>query len=265
MVVGMTRQNYYKDRSSRHRRLLDEEFITELVRQERAVQPVLGGRKLFHMLRDEFHQAGVLIGRDRFFALLGRRGLLIERRLTRPRTTYSNHGFRVYKNLLKDVTLTGPNQAFVSDITYLRTDEGFMYLALVMDAYSRTIVGYDCSDSLESQGALRALSMALRGIASDSNVIHHSDRGCQYCSGAYVEKLQRKGLRVSMTEENHCYENSQAERLNGILKQEYGLGSRFLRKSDALRSVSEAVKLYNYRRPHQSLGYRCPMEVHLAA
>jgi transposase InsO family protein len=261
----MTRQNYYKKRNRRHQRRLDETFILELVRQERAVQPALGGRKLFHMLRDEFHSAGVFIGRDRFFALLARYDLLIERRLTRPRTTCSNHSFRVYKNLLKDITLNGPNQAFVSDITYLRTNEGFMYLALVMDAYSRTIVGYDCSDSLESQGALRALSMALRKLPAGSDAIHHSDRGCQYCSHAYIDKLHRKGLSVSMTEENHCYENSQAERLNGILKQEYGLGCRFLRKSDALRSVSEAVKLYNYRRPHQSLGYRCPMEVHLAA
>ena len=121
----MTRQNYYKKRNSRHQRLLDEAFILELIRQERAVQPALGGRKLFHMLRDEFRSAGVFIGRDRFFALLGRYDLLIERRLTHPRTTCSNHSFRVYKNLLKDIALTGPNQAFVSDITYLRTDEPF--------------------------------------------------------------------------------------------------------------------------------------------
>jgi transposase InsO family protein len=261
----MTRQNYYKKRNKRRHQLLDEGFILELVRQERAVQPALGGRKLFHLLRDEFHSAGVFIGRDRFFALLGRYELLIEKRPARPRTTNSKHSFRVYGNLLKDITLTAPNQAFVSDITYIRTDEGFMYLALVMDAYSRTIVGYDCSDSLESQGALRALSMVLRKLPADSDAIHHSDRGCQYCNHSYIEKLQRKGLRVSMTEENHCYENSQAERLNGILKQEYGLGGRFSRKSDALQSVSEAVGLYNYRRPHQSLGYRCPMEVHLAA
>jgi len=261
----MTRQNYYKKRNKRHQQLLDEAFILELIRQERAIQPALGGRKLFHLLRDEFRFAGVFIGRDRFFALLGRYDLLIEKCSVRVRTTNSKHSFRVYGNLLKDITLTTPNQAVVSDITYIRTDEGFMYLALVMDAYSRTIVGYDCSDSLESQGALRALSMALRKLPADSNAIHHSDRGCQYCNHAYVEKLQRKGLCVSMTEVNHCYENGQAERLNGILKQEYGLGDRFSRKSDALRAVSEAVRLYNYRRPHQSLGYRCPMEVHLAA
>ncbi len=107
--------------------------------------------------------------------------------------------------------------------------------------------------------------MALRKLPSGSKTIHHSDRGSQYCCGAYVEKLRRRGLRISMTEENHCYENSQAERLNGILKQEYGLGGRFRSKSDVRRAVRQAVTLYNCRRPHQSLGYRCPMEVHLAA
>ena len=265
MVAGMSRQNYYKSRIRRKRQEVDEAFILSLVRRERKVQPKLGGRKLLYMLGGEFVKAGVSIGRDRFFALLDCYELLIERRRRHPRTTNSRHGFEVYKNLLKDAVLTSPNQALVSDITYIRTDEGFMYLALVMDAYSRTVVGYDCSDSLESEGVLRALSMALRQLPADSRAIHHSDRGCQYCSGAYIKKLRRRGLRVSMTEENHCYENSQAERLNGILKYEYGLGGRFLRKSDALRAVVEAVRLYNYRRPHQSLGYRCPMEAHLAA
>ena len=265
MVAGMSRQNYYKSRIRRKRRKVDEAFILSLVRRERKVQPRLGGRKLLYMLRGKFVKAGISMGRDRFFALLGSRNLLIERRSSRVRTTNSRHGFEVYKNLLKDSVLTSANEALVSDITYIRTDEGFMYLALVMDAYSRTIVGYDCSDSLESRGALRALSMALRQLPADSKAIHHSDRGCQYCSGAYIKKLKRRGLQVSMTEENHCYENSQAERLNGILKQEYGLGGRFLLKSDALCAVHEAVRLYNYRRPHQSIGYRRPMEVHLAA
>ena len=263
--VGMTRQNYYKKRHKRCQQQLDETCILALVRQERAVQPELGGRKLLYLLRGEFQSAGISMGRDRFFDLLSRHELLIERRSSRPKTTNSKHSFKVYVNLLKDISLTAPNQALVSDITYIRTDEGFMYLALVMDAYSRTIVGYDCSDRLESAGTLRALSMALRKLPANSEAIHHSDRGCQYCNHAYIGKLKRKGLRISMTEVNHCYENSRAERLNGILKKEYGLGSRFSRKIDALRAVSEAVNLYNCRRPHQSIGYRFPMEVHLAA
>jgi len=261
----MTRQNYYKKRTVRQRKEVNQGFILELVRRERAVQPFLGARKLLCLLKDEFESAGVSIGRDRFFRLLEREDMLIRRRSRKPRTTDSRHSFRVYGNLLADTVLTAANQAFVSDITYIRTDEGFMYLALVMDAYSRAIVGYDCSDSLESEGALRALSKALRKLPPDSKAIHHSDRGCQYCCGAYIKKLERKDIRISMTEENHCYENSRAERLNGILKDEYGLGDNFLSKADALSAVSEAVKLYNYRRPHQSIGYRFPMEFHRAA
>ncbi len=264
-IVGMSRQNYYKKRKTRSRRAIDEECILELVRQQRSLQSRLGGRKLFYLLRGELSLAGISIGRDRFFEFLGRRDLLIEKKARRARTTDSRHGFEVYGNLLKDVVLTGPNQAYVSDITYIRTREGFAYLALVMDAYSRAIVGYDCSDSLESQGVLRALSMALKQLPFGKGVIHHSDRGCQYCSGDYTRKLKSGGHRISMTEDNHCYENAQAERLNGILKEEYGLGECFLNKSEAYRSVREAIVLYNYLRPHQSLGYRCPMEVHEAA
>jgi len=261
----MTRQNYYKQRSRYHRRSIDESFVVELVRRERSIQPSLGSRKLFHMLRSDFESTGISIGRDRFFALLGRYKLLIARRTSRPRTTNSKHSFRIYGNLLRDIILTSPNEAMVSDITYIRTDEGFMYLALIMDAYSRKITGYDCSDRLESEGALRALTMALRELPAKSNAIHHSDRGCQYCNHAYIEKLDRQGVRVSMTEVNHCYENGKAERLNGILKKEYGLGGRFSSKTDAVAAVRQAVELYNYRRPHQSIGYRCPMEVHEAA
>jgi putative transposase len=261
----MSRQNYYKKRKIRRKREVDEEFILSLIRRERAVQPQLGVRKLYHMLRGEILSAGVCIGRDRLFGLLFRHGLLINRRRMYCRTTNSRHGFKVYRNLLRQAVLTGPCQAFVSDITYIRTDEGFMYLSLVMDAYSRAIVGYDCSDRLESDGALRSLSMALRCVRGGCEIIHHSDRGIQYCCSAYISKLRRHGLRISMTEENHCYEHSQAERLNGILKQEYGLGGNFRSKDEVRRLVREAVILYNYHRPHQSLGYRCPMEVHLAA
>jgi transposase InsO family protein len=171
----------------------------------------------------------------------------------------------VYDNLLKDRQLTGPHQAMVSDITYIRTAEGFVYLCLVMDAFSRAIVGFDCSDTLEREGALRALTQALKQRPAKSETVHHSDRGSQYCCLDYVERLEKAGVSISMTQENHCYENGRAERLNGILKQEYGLGATFGRKSEARRVVAEAVHLYNWRRPHQSLGYAIPMQVHQAA
>jgi len=261
----MSRQNYYKRRRVRARRCVEESLIVSLVRRERAIQPFLGVRKLQVVLEDDLAEAGVRIGRDRLFGLLSRHHLLVRRRRRSCRTTDSRHRFRVYGNLLKEMTLTGPGQALVSDITYIGTDEGFMYLSLVMDAYSRAIVGYDCSDSLEVDGALRSLAMALRQIGVGDRPIHHSDRGSQYCCVAYIEMLRRHGVRISMTEANHCYENSRAERLNGILKQEYGLGGCFAGKSHAREAVREAVMLYNCRRPHQSLGYRCPMEVHRAA
>lgn len=262
----MSRQNYYKLRNVRRHKAVEEDLIINLVCRQRCLQPKLGGRKLMYMLNKEFVKAGISIGRDRFFGLLFRHKLLIERKKSYHRTTNSRHGFEVYRNLLKDMVLTSCNQAFVSDITYIRTNEGFIYLCLVMDAYSRAIVGYDCSDSLESQGALRALSMATRHLpAGSDNVVHHSDRGIQYCCRDYVDKLKNKGIGISMTEENHCYENGKAERLNGILKDEYGLGQSFISKSDAYSSVRQAVELYNYLRPHQALGYRCPMEVHEAA
>ncbi len=261
----MTRQNYYKQRRQRQRREVEDDLIVQLVCRERAVQPRLGGRKLLHVLRADLAQADVIIGRDRFFQVLRDNELLIERRVRSVRTTDSRHSFGVYENLLKDRQLTGPHQALVSDITYIRTAEGFVYLCLVMDAFSRAIVGFDCSDSLERDGALRALGQALRQLPEGCEAIHHSDRGSQYCCGDYVERLEGAGVGISMTQENHCYENGQAERLNGILKQEYGLGGVLASKRDALRAVGEAVGLYNWRRPHQRLGYASPMQVHNVA
>lgn len=263
--VGMTRQNYYKERKVRKRQAINESMIIDLVCQERAVQSKLGGRKLLRLIKADLASAGVSIGRDRFFALLFAHDLLIEQKANYCRTTNSWHGFGVYPNLLKDLSLTGPHQALVSDITYIRTAKGFVYLALVMDAWSRAIVGFDCSDTLEAEGALRALTMALGQLPDGCQAIHHSDRGSQYCCAAYVEALKGSGLRISMTEENHCYENAKAERLNGILKQEYGLGDTFGCKQDAYDAVGQGVHLYNHRRPHQSLDYRFPMAVHTAA
>jgi putative transposase len=174
---------------------------------------------------------------------------------------------KVYCNLAKDLVPSGPHQLWVSDITYIRTLEGFLFLSLVTDSFSRTIVGFDCSDSLEMEGALRALKMAqsqrTESIrAAHHSTMHHSDRGSQYCCGEYIAQLNRHGISISMTEESHCYENAQAERLNGILKQEYGLGATFKTKAEARAAVKEAVRLYNHYRPHGALKNRVPMSVH---
>lgn len=265
-AAGLSRQAYYKDRKARRHKAIDEEAILEVVRAERRLQPEIGGRKLLRIVGAELEDTGVRIGRDRFFELLRREGLLIGRKEARaPRTTWSAHGFRDYDNLLVDLVIRGPHEAWVSDITYVRTKEGFVYVFVITDRWSRKIVGYNAAVSLEAEGAVRALSMALGQLPEGKVPIHHSDRGIQYCCWQYVEILEGRGIRVSTTQENHCYENAVAERVNGILKQEYWLGETFETRSDAAEALRQAVWLYNTRRPHTSLEYRTPSEVHGAA
>jgi len=182
-----------------------------------------------------------------------------------PRTTCSSHSLPVFQNLISKLETTAPNQIWVSDITYIRTWEGFEYLTLIMDLYSRKIVGYHCGESLDAEASLKALDHALTDLPDDRYPIHHSDRGSQFCSRKYVGHLQDRHLPVSMTEHNHCAENSIAERLNGILKQEYGLGRTFLNRQQVRRAVDEAVWLYNHRRPHMTLDYQYPAKVHALA
>lgn len=263
--VGLSRQAYYKGLKARSRREVDEEFVLELVRRERRLQPVIGARKLLRIIGPELEEAGVVIGRDRFFELLRREEMLIERKARSARTTYSNHGLRVWPNLLKTLVLSGPNQAWAADITYVRTLEGFVYVALLTDAWSRKIVGWDAGMTLEAEGAARALKMALKQLSEGRDCVHHSDRGSQYCCGDYMKLLHDRKVRVSMTEDNHCYENAMAERVNGILKQEYGLGQTLRTRGEVAGIVRQAVLLYNNRRPHTALALRTPGEVHDAA
>lgn len=263
--VGMSRQNYYAARRLRQRRQVDEAMVLELVRRERRMQPRLGGRKLLHLLREDFSEAGVNLGRDRFFELLAESDMLVIPKPGAPRTTNSRHSLPVFANLLAGQALSAPNEAWVSDLTYIRTDEGFLYAALITDAYSRKIVGAHIGDSLEAEGCLLALEQALATLPAGKYPIHHSDRGCQYCCHEYVERLQTRGLPISMTQVMHCYENAQAERVNGILKQEYELDRRFRTKGLARKAFEQAVWLYNHRRPHLRLNYRFPADVHQEA
>jgi putative transposase len=258
----MSRQNYYAARRLRQRRQIDEAMILELVRRERRMQPRLGGRKLLHLLGNDFEEAKIQIGRDRFFELLAESDLLVAPKPGTPRTTNSRHSLPVFVNLLAGKMLCAPNEAWVSDLTYIRTDEGFLYAALITDAYSRKIVGAHIGDSLEAEGCLIALDQALKDLPADKYPIHHSDRGCQYCCHEYVARLQTQGLPISMTQVMHCYENAQAERVNGILKQEYELDRRFRTKAQARKSFEQAVWLYNNRRPHLRLAFRFPADVH---
>jgi putative transposase len=226
---------------------------------------MIGGKKLYKLLKPDLDKLEDSIGRDKFFDILRKHGLLVRRRKKYVTTTNSYHRFHKYKNKLKEKLLTGPNQAYVSDITYLRTYEGFVYLFLQTDAYSRMITGWDLSDSLAIDGAIRALQMTIKQCKRPEGVIHHSDRGIQYCCKEYVEILNRNKMEISMTEENHCYENAIAERVNGILKEEFLLDEKFANKTSALKAVKEAIGSYNNRRPHWSLNLYTPQQIHKAA
>jgi transposase InsO family protein len=261
----MSRENYYECRRQRQERKVDQDLIVTLVREQRQMHPRMGCRKLLYLLRLDLDAAGVKVGRDRLFGILRDQDLLVEPKRGQPRTTNSRHSLPVFHNRVAEMTLTGPNQAWAADLTYVRTEEGFLYAAMITDMYSRKIVGRRIGDTLEAVGCLEALDGALAALPADQHPVHHSDRGCQFCCHLYVERLQERGLPVSMTEVLHCYENALAERVNGIIKQEYELDRTFRTKEQAIAAFEQAVWLYNHRRPHLALDYRTPAEVHAQA
>ena len=225
----------------------------------------MGVKKLYHLLGTDIHRIDVCMGRDKFFDLLRQWGLLVPRHRKYAVTTQSHHRFRIYKNKMQDLIPEHPHQAWVCDITYVRIKGGFVYLFLITDAYSRKIVGWELSHSLGLQGALQSLGMAIRQWPIPDVLIHHSDRGFQYCSHDYVKKLKANGIQISMAEAGNCYENAMAERVNGILKGEYGLDETFTDQKQARQVVAEGIKAYNEQRPHWSLGLQVPAKVHDAA
>jgi len=244
-AFSLKRDAYYKY----HKRFIIkrkiEQKVVELVRESRRTLPREGTRKLMESLKNDFHKNNLKIGRDQLFSILRENGLLIKRKKYSSRTTNSHHRFYKYGNIIKDLVIDRPNQVWASDITYIRTIKGFCYLALITDMHSRKIVGYDLSDSLELKGCIRALNKALYQTENVKGTIHHSDRGIQYCSNVYTQILKRKKMEISMTEENHCYENAMAERVNGILKDEFYLDQTFASVVQAKKAAKNAIKLYN--------------------
>lgn len=254
----MHRDAYYKFKKRIDKRKVVAARVIELVKEERIEQPRVGTRKLYEALQYTFEASDLKVGRDSLFDILREHDMLVKRKKASCKTTDSYHRFHKYKNLVKDMVVSAPNQVWVSDITYIRTVNGFCYLALITDMYSRKIVGYDISDSLELAGCLRALKLALRTARPADGLVHHSDRGIQYCSNQYVEKLKKRNIRISMTEENHCYENAIAERVNGILKDEFYLDQCFFNTKYAIIATKNAIDIYNNKRLHVSLGYKTP-------
>ncbi len=258
---GISRQAHYQMLDRQQKQEKENEEILDMVRAIRERHTQMGGRKLLHKISPKMRQKGIKKGRDSFFDLLREKDLLIKQERAQRRTTWA--GLWRYPNRLEGLAITGPQQVWVADITYLETEEGFCYLSLITDAYSRYIVGYDVSTSLSVEGAQRALEMAIAQAAPPlTGLIHHSDHGVQYTSNAYRDRLEELGILPSMGEIGNCYDNALAERMNGILKLEYGLEYRFVNFKHALLATQEAIWLYNFDRPHLSLDYQVPADIH---
>ena len=238
------------------------ERVKNLVDAERKLLPRLGTRKIYHLIRPGLEALGLKVGRDKLFDWMREYGLLVKPRKRYVQTTMSKHWMRKYPNLVRDMDITSPEQVWVSDITYIATEEGNCYLNMVTDAYSRKIVGYTLDDNMEAANMVAALKMALLGKRSGNCTIHHSDRGTQYCSREYVGTAEASGIRMSMTEQSDPYENALAERMNRTIKEEFGLDGRVKTRQQAREVVKEAVELYNERRPHLSLQMNTPSRVH---
>jgi transposase InsO family protein len=226
----------------------------------------MGTRKLYEKLKPFLKDHGIKMGRDALFDLLSVNGMLVRKRKRKVRTTCSSHWLRKYPNLIKDFTPSSSDQLWVSDITYWRINKGFVYISLITDAYSRKIVGYHVADSLESINTLQALKMALSGLKREPDshfqLIHHSDRGIQYCAHHYVNLLKKNNIAISMTENGDPLENPVAERINGIIKEEYLNNYIINDLNQAKALLSYAVRLYNDDRPHSSISNMIPSILH---
>ncbi|MCO4292462.1 IS3 family transposase [Solitalea sp. MAHUQ-68] len=252
-LFGYTKQAYYKQCSNFKDASGNEKQALAAVVQLRRQLPRLGTRKMHFLLKEEFSCKQLKIGRDKLFRLLRREGLLISKRKKYTVTTFSKHWMHKYPNKIKDIHLNRPEQLWVADITYLATREGNAYLHLITDAYSKQVMGYELCADLEAASSLKALTMALKNRQyPHQQLIHHSDRGLQYCSKLYVNELKRNGIQISMTENGDPYENAIAERMNGILKDEFGLGEELEDHQQAAKLTHQGVNYYNSLRPHLS-------------
>lgn len=243
---------------------IDKELILHYVRERRRILAREGGRKLYNALKPVFRAHKIKLGRDKFFNILREHNLLVRKRKRTKRTTYSNHLYYKYPNIIKGMTVTESERVWVSDITYLNVGKGFAYLSLVTDLYSKRIMGYTVHPNLGAEGALKAMKQALRNRRYPGRkLIHHSDRGIQYCCNAYVKELKRNEIDISMSAHGDPYENSVAERVNGTLKTEFYLDGHYRTLKEARNTVKNAVGIYNTYRQHASCDYMTPNQAHM--
>ena len=263
MLFGLSRQSYYKNKTSRIKRNADLIIVRDMVMRIRCKMPRIGTRKLYYLIKDELNMLNIKIGRDVLFNFLRAEYLLIKPKRSYVKTTNSKHWMKKYPNLIKNIEVTKPEQLWVSDITYIQTEQGHNYLSLVTDAYSKKIMGYELLDNLSTAGPIKALEYALKNRKYTHDLIHHSDRGLQYCSADYINTLKENNVIISMTENGDPYENAIAERINGILKYEFLIIDGFKNHLEALKVIKESVGIYNDERPHLSCEMLTPNQTHL--
>jgi transposase InsO family protein len=261
-LLGYSRQAYYQHLRIEERDALQQDLLLQEVLRIRKTQKRIGTRKLLIMMNSFMLHHSISIGRDAFFEMLNNQGLLVRRRKrSKPQTTFSSHWLRKYQNLIVGFVPTGPNQLWVSDITYIHLEEGFAYLSLITDAYSHKIVGFYLCEDLSAKGCVMALRMALKNNPCVDKLIHHSDRGLQYCSHDYVKLLQDNNIQISMTQSGDPLENALAERVNGILKDEL-LEVCYPSYASSQIAIASAISIYNYQRPHSSVDMLTPVIAH---
>ncbi|MGS2737995.1 IS3 family transposase [Sinomicrobium sp. M5D2P17] len=260
-LLGVSRQVYYRAITSRKKRQATAEKVLELVKEVRMELPKVGTRKLYHILQDPLQDLSV--GRDRLFAILKANHLLIKHKRSYHITTNSHHRFKKHKNLIEDKVIDRPEQLWVADITYIGTRQNPMYLSLITDAYSKKIVGYSLSNTLETDSSVKALKFAIKNRSyPKKRLIHHSDRGFQYCSKEYQKILAKNHIKCSMTESYDPYQNAVAERINGILKQEFLIDIQKLDINTVKQIVKQSIAIYNAKRPHLSCAMNTPEDMH---
>jgi len=261
-LFGKSRQAFYKKQWHLSDSEQAELIVLELVAQVRRELPGLGLHKLYKCIYQPLRTNNIPMGRDKLNGLLRDHGLLISRKLRGPRTTQSNHVFWKYPDLAKGIKVNRPEQLWVADITYICVSYDFNYLSLITDAYSKKIMGYCLHPYLTNDGPINALNMAVKNRDTELPLMHHSDRGVQYCSYDYIKILNKEKMAISMTQHGEAYENPIAERINGILKTEFKLSRIFKSRSEALLAVRVAVEAYNNIRPHMSCSNLTPIFAH---
>jgi transposase InsO family protein len=260
-LFGISRQGFYQKESREHHRLLQLQQVKQMVVDQRMEMPRLGGRKVYYLIKESLEDHHIKLGRDGLFDFLRSEHMLIKPRKSYTKTTWSKHWLHKHPNLIKEARLIRPEQVWVSDITYVPTKTGNTYLSLITDAYSRKIVGHHLSNDLRTEGVSQALRMAIEGRKTRLPLIHHSDRGLQYCSAEYQQLLSTQQIQPSMTDGYDCYQNALAERINGILKDEFLLAT-YNDHGQLKQIIKESIQIYNTKRPHMKLNYKTPAFIH---